>query len=173
MLREAWARESAGSKSDRSEPRSLPSGAASRSDGSNKNRSVRPRALSVTPLYAGLPPAAQTAAFAPAPRHARKVVVASNVAETSVTIEGVAYVVDCLFAKKKNYDAARSAETLMAAPVSRAAANQRAGRAGRARPGCVSGSARSLISRVCQNRRRRRWCARTSRASCCSSSTWA
>ena len=49
MLREAWARESAGSKSDRSEPRSLPSGAAeSRSDGSNKNRSVRPRALSVT-----------------------------------------------------------------------------------------------------------------------------
>jgi ATP-dependent RNA helicase DDX35 len=134
MLREAWARESAGETSDRREPRSLPSGAAgSRGDG--PNGSVPPRALSVTPLYAGLPPAAQTAAFAPAPRHTRKVVVASNVAETSVTIEGVAYVVDCLFAKKKNYDAARSAETLLAAPVSRAAANQRAGRAGRARPG--------------------------------------
>ncbi len=137
MLREAWARESAGETglSDRREPRSLPSGAAGSRDRDGPNGSVRPRALSVTPLYAGLPPAAQTAAFAPAPRHTRKVVVASNVAETSVTIEGVAYVVDCLFAKKKNYDAARSAETLLAAPVSRAAANQRAGRAGRARPG--------------------------------------
>ena len=86
-------------------------------------------------LYAGLPPAAQTEAFAPAPRYARKVVIASNVAETSVTIEGVAYVIDCLFAKKKSYDAARGAESLLVESVSRAAANQRAGRAGRARPG--------------------------------------
>ena len=121
MLREAWAREGAPS----GRKRALPFG-----DGEG----VRSR-LVVTPLYAGLPPAAQTEAFAPAPRFARKVVVASNVAETSVTIEGVAYVIDCMFAKKKCYDAARGAESLLVAPVSRAAANQRAGRAGRARPG--------------------------------------
>ena len=130
MLREAWARETR--EASARTKRALPSGNGR--DVGAVGEGVRSR-LVVTPLYAGLPPAAQTEAFAPAPRYARKVVVASNVAETSVTIEGVAYVVDCLFAKKKNYDAARSAETLMAAPVSRAAANQRAGRAGRARPG--------------------------------------
>jgi ATP-dependent RNA helicase DDX35 len=105
-----------------------------RGEPSNASSGIRSR-LVVCPLYAGLPPAAQTEAFAPAPRYARKVVVASNVAETSVTIEGVAYVIDCLFAKKKSYDASRGAESLLVAPVSRAAANQRAGRAGRLRPG--------------------------------------
>ena len=130
MLREAWARETR--EASARTKRALPSGNGR--DVGAVGEGVRSR-LVVTPLYAGLPPAAQTEAFAPAPRYARKVVVASNVAETSVTIEGVVYVIDCLFAKKKCYDAARGAESLLVAPVSRAAANQRAGRAGRARPG--------------------------------------
>lgn len=52
-------------------------------------------------------------AFTPAPRYTRKIVVASNVAETSVTIEGVVYVVDCCFVKQKAYDPARGMESLL------------------------------------------------------------
>ena len=91
--------------------------------------------LAICPLYAGLPPAAQRDAFAPAPRYVRKVVVASNVAETSVTIEGVVYVIDSMFAKRKTYDASRGNESLLVTAISKASANQRAGRAGRVRPG--------------------------------------
>jgi len=61
----------------------------------------------VNPLYAGLSSAQQMEAFHPAPRYTRKIVVASNVAETSVTIEGVVYVVDCCFVKQKAYDPKR------------------------------------------------------------------
>ena len=140
MLRDTWEEEtkSASGRRTSGANRALPGTTnereRTRGEPSNASPGIRSR-LVVCPLYAGLPPAAQTEAFAPAPRYARKVVVASNVAETSVTIEGVAYVIDCLFAKKKSYDASRGAESLLAAPVSRAAANQRAGRAGRLRPG--------------------------------------
>ena len=87
------------------------------------------------PLYAGLSPAQQMEAFRPAPRYTRKIVVASNVAETSVTIEGVVYVVDCCFVKQKAFDPNRGTESLLTAETSKASANQRAGRAGRVRPG--------------------------------------
>ena len=91
--------------------------------------------LVVCPLYAGLNPAAQLEAFRPPRRGTRKVVVATNVAETSVTIEGIVYVVDSCFAKQKAYDPERGMESLYVAPSSKASANQRAGRAGRVRPG--------------------------------------
>ena len=61
------------------------------------------------------------------------IVVASNVAETSVTIEGVVYVVDCCFVKQKAYHPERGMESLLTAEASQASANQRAGRAGRRR----------------------------------------
>jgi len=101
----------------------------------HKRSSNAPSDLSICPLYAGLNPATQLEAFRPPRRGARKVVVATNVAETSVTIEGIVYVVDCCFAKQKAYDPERGMESLFVAPASQASANQRAGRAGRVRPG--------------------------------------
>lgn len=86
-------------------------------------------------LYAGLPGAAQLQAFEPTPRGYRKVVVATNIAETSVTIDGVVYVVDCMFAKQRFHNPLTGLEFLLAAPISKASATQRAGRAGRVRPG--------------------------------------
>lgn len=101
-----------------------------------QNSARRPNLdLVVCPLYAGLSPGAQLEAFRPPRRGTRKVVVATNVAETSVTIEGIVYVIDCCFAKQKAYDPDRGMESLFVAPVSKASANQRAGRAGRVRPG--------------------------------------
>ncbi|KAG2432191.1 hypothetical protein HXX76_009111 [Chlamydomonas incerta] len=87
------------------------------------------------PLYAGLPGAAQSAVFRPAPRGVRKVVAATNIAETSLTLEGVVYVVDCCFVKQRAYNPLTGLESLLVAPVSQASAAQRAGRAGRVRAG--------------------------------------
>lgn len=86
-------------------------------------------------LYAGLPAAAQLAVFEPAARGTRKVVLSTNIAETSVTIEGVVYVVDSVFAKQRCHDPLTGLESLLVAPISKANAAQRAGRAGRVRPG--------------------------------------
>lgn len=83
----------------------------------------------------GLPGAQQKAVFAPTPRGQRKVVAATNVAETSLTLEGVVYVVDCCFAKQRCYNPLTGLEALLVAPISKANAAQRAGRAGRLRPG--------------------------------------
>eukprot|EP00887_Chlorella_sp_A99_P002951 scaffold24.g2951.t1 len=91
--------------------------------------------LAPVPLYAGMPAAHQLGVFEPAPRGYRKVVVATNIAETSVTIEGVVFVVDCCFAKQRCYNPLTGLESLLVAPISRASAAQRAGRAGRLRPG--------------------------------------
>lgn len=73
--------------------------------------------------------------FEPASAGCRKVVVATNIAETSVTIDGVVYVVDCGFCKQKVFDPKTRVEALVVTPVSQASAKQRAGRAGRTRPG--------------------------------------
>lgn len=62
---------------------------------------------------------------------------ATNIAEASVTIEGVVYVIDCGFVKMKGYSPATGLESLVVTPVSQASANQRAGRAGRMRSGKV------------------------------------
>ncbi|KAK9844106.1 hypothetical protein WJX81_004664 [Elliptochloris bilobata] len=102
-----------------------------------RGRRERASGLRLMPaaLYAGLPAAAQLAALEPPPRGYRKVVAATNIAETSVTIPGVCYVIDCCYAKVKVYDPLSGMEALLAAPISRASAAQRAGRAGRTRPG--------------------------------------
>jgi len=85
------------------------------------------------PLHGDLPPEDQDRAFAPNPF--RKVVVATNVAETSVTIDGIRHVVDSGLARVARYDAERGISTLFIEEISRASADQRKGRAGRTAPG--------------------------------------
>ncbi|CEG46901.1 probable atp-dependent rna helicase dhx35-like [Plasmopara halstedii] len=88
------------------------------------------------PLYGTLPLRMQQNAFLPAPRGVRrKVIVATTIAETSVTIEGVVYVVDGCFTKLAFYNPITGVEALITHPLSKASAKQRAGRAGRSRPG--------------------------------------
>jgi ATP-dependent helicase HrpB len=89
--------------------------------------------LALIPLHGELPPEEQDLAFAPNPR--RKVVVATNVAETSVTIDGIIHVIDSGQARIARYDPERGIGTLFIEPISRASADQRAGRAGRTAPG--------------------------------------
>jgi ATP-dependent helicase HrpB len=91
------------------------------------------RGWDVFPLYSSLPPAAQEAAIA---RGAKpKIIVATNVAETSLTIEGVRTVIDSGLARISSYEPRRAINTLLIKKISRAAAEQRAGRAGRTAPG--------------------------------------
>jgi ATP-dependent helicase HrpB len=87
----------------------------------------------VFPLHGELPPKDQDAAVAKYER--RKVVVATNVAETSLTIDGVRLVIDSGLARMPRYDPYRGINTLLIEKISRAAADQRAGRAGRTAPG--------------------------------------
>lgn len=87
------------------------------------------------PLYAGLPADAQMYVFEPAPENTRKVIVSTNIAEASVTIDGVVFVIDCGLAKLRAYNPNTGIETLTAVPISKASTTQRAGRAGRTRPG--------------------------------------
>ncbi len=89
--------------------------------------------LAFIPLHGELPPEEQDRAFAP--NDLRKVVVATNVAETSVTIDGIVHVIDSGQARIARYDAERGIGTLQIEPISRASADQRAGRAGRTAPG--------------------------------------
>ena len=91
--------------------------------------------LLVLPLYSALSPDQQQAVFEPAPENTRKVVVATNIAETSITINGVVYVIDPGFSKQKVYNPRIRVESLLVTPISKASARQRAGRAGRTRPG--------------------------------------
>ena len=91
--------------------------------------------LLVCPLYAALAPAAQQRALARAPPGRRKVVLSTTLAEASVTVPGVANVVDCGFARVRCHDGATGVDALVVAPISQAAAVQRAGRAGRTGPG--------------------------------------
>ena len=85
------------------------------------------------PLHGDLPPADQDRAFAGSDR--RKIVVATNVAETSVTIDGIRHVIDSGMARVARFDAERGFGTLLIEEISRASADQRAGRAGRTAPG--------------------------------------
>ncbi|MEW5312087.1 MAG: hypothetical protein WDW38_003742 [Sanguina aurantia] len=87
------------------------------------------------PLYSALPSSAQQLVFQPTPRGYRKVVVSTNVAETSLTLEGVVYVIDSCFVKQRCYNPLLGLESLLIAPISKASATQRAGRAGRVRAG--------------------------------------
>lgn len=91
--------------------------------------------LLAVPLYAGLTTDEQMYVFEPAPENTRKVVFSTNIAEASVTIDGIAYVVDAGFAKLRAYNPRIGIDTLTAVPISKASATQRAGRAGRTKPG--------------------------------------
>ncbi|KAG6850371.1 DEAH-box ATP-dependent RNA helicase prp43 [Arthromyces matolae] len=97
--------------------------------------------LTCIPLYSSLPPQQQQRIFDPPPAArndgpaGRKVVVSTNIAETSLTIDGIVYVVDPGFSKQKVYNPRIRVESLLVSPISKASAQQRAGRAGRTRPG--------------------------------------
>lgn len=93
------------------------------------------RELIVCPIYASLPTDLQNKIFEPTPPGARKVVLATNIAETSLTIENIVYVIDPGYVKENRYTPATNMESLIAVPISQASANQRAGRAGRTGPG--------------------------------------
>lgn len=91
--------------------------------------------LIVVPIYASLPPELQAEIFKPTPIGSRKVVLATNIAETSITIDGISYVIDPGFCKMNTYNPRNGLESLVITPCSRASANQRSGRAGRVGPG--------------------------------------
>nr|XP_014333766.1 PREDICTED: probable ATP-dependent RNA helicase DHX35 isoform X2 [Bos mutus] len=93
------------------------------------------RHLRILPMYAGLPSFEQMKVFERVSRSVRKVIVATNVAETSITISGIVYVIDCGFVKLRAYNPRTAIECLVVVPVSQASANQRAGRSGRSRSG--------------------------------------
>ncbi|KAL2178141.1 P-loop containing nucleoside triphosphate hydrolase protein [Thermothelomyces heterothallicus CBS 202.75] len=89
------------------------------------------------PIYANMPSEMQAKIFEPTPPGARKVVFSTNIAETSLTIDGIVYVIDCGYVKENTFSPVGTTgqSTLAVVPCSRAAANQRMGRAGRVRPG--------------------------------------
>ncbi|XP_054907063.1 pre-mRNA-splicing factor ATP-dependent RNA helicase DHX15 isoform X4 [Poeciliopsis prolifica] len=97
--------------------------------------------MKIIPLYSTLPPQQQQRIFEPPPPNepngaiGRKVVVSTNIAETSLTIDGVVFVIDPGFAKQKVYNPRIRVESLLVTAISKASAQQRAGRAGRTRPG--------------------------------------
>ncbi|ONI10609.1 hypothetical protein PRUPE_4G056700 [Prunus persica] len=101
----------------------------------DQNRGRKSSGLMVLPLYSGLPRSEQELVFTPTPRGKRKVVISTNIAETSITLEGVVYVVDSGFSKQRFYNPITDIENLVVAPISKASARQRTGRAGRVRPG--------------------------------------
>lgn len=91
--------------------------------------------LMILPIYGALPSEIASRIFDPAPDGTRKVVIATNIAETSITIDGIYFVVDPGFVKQTAYDAKLGMDRLQVTPISQAQAKQRAGRAGRTGPG--------------------------------------
>jgi ATP-dependent RNA helicase DHX8/PRP22 len=91
--------------------------------------------LIILPVYAALPSEMQSRIFERAPPGARKVVIATNIAETSITIDGIYYVIDPGFSKQNAYDPKLGMDSLIVTPISQAQARQRSGRAGRTGPG--------------------------------------
>ncbi|ORX58277.1 P-loop containing nucleoside triphosphate hydrolase protein [Hesseltinella vesiculosa] len=103
----------------------------------NQSKRLPPRSLELEPLplYAGLSMDDQMRVFETTSRNTRKVIVSTNIAEASVTLEGIVYVVDCGFVKIRAFNPKNGMESLVVTPISKASAIQRAGRAGRVRPG--------------------------------------
>ena len=104
---------------------------------SQRAATLQPRAQAIQPLplYAGLPTDQQMYVFEPAPENTRKVIFSTSIAEASITIDGIVYVIDSGFVKLRAFNPLTSIETLTAVPISKASATQRAGRAGRTKPG--------------------------------------
>ena len=95
----------------------------------------RIKELIILPIYANLPADQQIRIFEPTPPNARKVVLATNIAETSLTIDNILYVIDPGFNKQNNYSPRTGMDSLVVTPISKASADQRRGRAGRTAPG--------------------------------------
>ncbi|KIX10636.1 uncharacterized protein Z518_01720 [Rhinocladiella mackenziei CBS 650.93] len=93
------------------------------------------QAIQPLPLYAGLGTEDQMYVFSEAAENTRKVILSTNIAEASVTISGIVYVIDCGFVKLRAFNPNTNIETLTPFPTSKASATQRAGRAGRTQPG--------------------------------------
>ncbi|GAA5899874.1 hypothetical protein JCM8208_005528, partial [Rhodotorula glutinis] len=87
--------------------------------------------LEVLPIYSQMPADLQAKIFSPTEDGRRKVIVATNIAETSLTVDGIMYVVDAGFSKLKVYNPRMGMDSLQITPISQANANQRSGRAGR------------------------------------------
>jgi pre-mRNA-splicing factor ATP-dependent RNA helicase DHX15/PRP43 len=87
------------------------------------------------PLYSTLPINEQQKVFDETKKGTRKCIISTNIAETSVTIDGIIYVIDPGFSKQKVYNPRIRVESLLVSPISKASANQRAGRAGRTKSG--------------------------------------
>mmetsp|Transcript_59581 Transcript_59581/g.172565 ORF Transcript_59581/g.172565 Transcript_59581/m.172565 type:complete len:1152 (+) Transcript_59581:228-3683(+) len=100
-----------------------------------KLESMSPPPLIILPVYSALPSEMQTMIFEPPPPGCRKCIVATNIAEASLTIDGIYFVVDPGMAKMKTYNAKTGMDSLLITPISQANARQRAGRAGRTGPG--------------------------------------
>lgn len=93
--------------------------------------------LLILPMHGSLPNNEQIKVFRPTPRGMRKVVIATNIAETSITIPGIVYVIDTGFVKAQWFNPDTLTNSLVVVPISKASAVQRAGRAGRVRSGYV------------------------------------
>lgn len=91
--------------------------------------------LIILPVYGALPSEMQSRIFEPAPPGSRKCIIATNIAEASLTIDGIYYVVDPGFCKQKVFNSKLGMDSLVVTPISQASARQRAGRAGRTGPG--------------------------------------
>jgi ATP-dependent RNA helicase DHX37/DHR1 len=100
-----------------------------------KEAEMGPGKMHVLPLYSLLPTREQLRVFEPPPDGSRLVVLATNVAETSLTIPGIRYVFDCGRSKERKYDRTTGVQSFEVGWISKASANQRAGRAGRTGPG--------------------------------------
>ncbi|KAG7292266.1 DEAH-box RNA helicase prp16 [Staphylotrichum longicolle] len=94
-----------------------------------------PPKLSILPIYSQMPADLQAKIFDRAPPGVRKCIVATNIAETSLTVDGIMYVVDAGYSKLKVYNPRMGMDTLQITPISQANASQRSGRAGRTGPG--------------------------------------
>ncbi|XP_052185783.1 probable pre-mRNA-splicing factor ATP-dependent RNA helicase DEAH4 isoform X2 [Diospyros lotus] len=89
----------------------------------------------ILPLHGSLPPELQVRVFSPPPPNCRRFIVATNIAETSLTVDGVVYVIDSGYVKQRLYNPSTGMHSLDVIQISRVQANQRAGRAGRTCPG--------------------------------------
>ncbi|KAF7926182.1 uncharacterized protein EAE98_006477 [Botrytis deweyae] len=94
-----------------------------------------PSKMHILPLYSLLPTKEQLRVFEPPPDGSRLIVLATNVAETSLTIPGIRYVFDCGRSKERKYDKTTGVQSFEVGWISKASASQRAGRAGRTGPG--------------------------------------
>jgi len=111
----------------------MPGGAEIRRCAEAIRRLSTAEALQILPLYGDMPPEEQRKAMQPCTR--RKIIIATNIAETSLTIPGVCHVIDSGLARSSRFDATRQVSMLETLPIARDSAEQRAGRAGREAPG--------------------------------------